>query len=399
MALALAVDAALPGPAWLTSQNFVNWDAEHYNYIRQHGYDFRRTAFFPLFPFLWRWLGVGAIGMGLVNAALFATSFALLAWQLGWSVRQQVLLLCVPSLMFMALPYTEAVFFMGGVLVLVGLRRNATGLYCLGLLVCCVSRSAALVLAPAVVITSLLANPATMTRRGRIIQALAGVFTAFLGLGLSVLVHYQFTGRWFVFLEAHKLWGNQLRLPRVPFSNWGGSFPTYFEGPAFTVGLAASVVLVAVGWQRWGGRLPAVAKRLEPASAPMVFSLAYVAGVTAIALATDGGILVSLSRYVYATPWFLLLLATYVGQVRLTGRQLGWLALTLEICWLLLFKAYGHIRSLGGWSLVTVVVMLWLANAYHRNGVRRAIFWPTAMGGTALLLLLLFRFLRHQWVA
>ena len=403
VALALAVDVLLTGPPWLTARNFGNWDAEHYRYIAAHGYDVLRTAFFPLFPWLWRGLGVDDLSMGLVNAALFVGAFAGLAWQFRWSGRQQLVLLSVPSLLFMALPYSEAVFFVSGALVLVGLRRDATGLYCLGLGLSCLSRSAAFVLVPAVLATAVLAGTGRWggaegsRRRG---QALAGGAAALLGLGLTVLVQYRATGRWFVFFEAQQHWDNRLRWPSWPLTNWGGSFPTCFEGPAFAVGVVAALSLGWLGWQRLGQQAAAA----EPlagssASAPVVFSLAYVAGITAITLATKGGVLVSLSRYVYATPYFLLLLATYLGRVRLTGRQLLGMALALELGWLAFFRAFGHIRTLGNWTLVTAAVLLYLANAHQSPRVRRAVYWPTVAGGTALLLLLLFRFLRHEWVA
>lgn len=401
--LALLLDAWLPGPARLTAANFAHWDAEHYLFIRDHGYDFQRTAFFPLFPVWWRALGVGTVGMGLANAALFAGSFAALAWQFGWPRRRQVLLLSVPSLVFMALPYSEAVFFGSGVLVLVGLRRGATGLYCLGLLLSCLSRSAALVLGPAALVTAVLAAeaPGSLAAGGaaglrRWGPALAGAVAAGLGLGLSLAVHRHYTGRWLVFFEAQRLWDNRLRWPGWPLSNWAGSFPTCFEASSFAVGATAGLGLAALAWGRAGRAGPAW---LRPASAPVVFSLAYVAGVTAVTLATKGGVLVSLSRYVYATPYFLLLLATYAERARLSTRQLLGLALGLELAWLVFFRAYGHIRTLGEFTLVTAGVLLYLAHGHTRRPVRQAVLAPIVAVGTVLLLVLLFRFLRHEWVA
>ena len=386
---AMVVSRVVPTAGVLSQATFSLWDVEHYRYIRDHGYDVQRTAFFPLFPFLWRWLAVPPIAMGLINLGIFALSFAWLAWQLAWSGRQQALLLAVPSLLFMALPYSEAIFFLSGALVLVGLRRNMLGLYFLGLLLSCVSRSAAFVLLPAVLATEWLAPE---SRDRGLARTAAAAAATLLGLGISVGVHYWYTGRWFVFFAAQRLWNNQLRWPKLPLSNWGGSFPTRYEAPALLIGLGCAVGLAGLVYRHWRRPLPA-------ANRPAVFSLAYVAGITLITLATKGGELVSLSRYVYATPYFLLLLADFTGRPRLSTRQLLALFGLMELTWLGLFAAYGHIRTLLGFTLVSGGVLLWLANAHCHPRVRRYALLPTVAGGTVLLLVLLFRFLRHEWVA
>ena len=389
LALVLLTDALLPGASRLTQAAFTHWDAAHYLYIRDHGYDAQRTAFFPLFPFLWRALGLPPIQMGLANGLLFALSFAGLAWQFGWSLRQQVLLLAVPSLLFMGLPFSEAVFFAGSVLVLIGLRREQLGIYCLGLLVCCLGRAVAITFLPAIVAT------AVLTRRHwrhAVWTAGAASSAALLGIGLSMLVQHSAGHRWFAFLEAQKLWDTRLRWPGWPLHNWGGDFASLFEAPSFAVGLACLVGLAALAWRHWRQPLPAATR------APLIFSLAYLAAVTLIVVFTKGGALVSLSRYVYATAFFAVSLAAVVER-RLSSRQLLTVFVGLELLWLALFSATNHIRTLLQFSGVSLLVLLWLANAHASQQVRRLVLGPTALSGIGLLLLLLFRFLNNLWVA
>lgn len=47
----------------LNIDNFLNWDAEHYNWIKDNGYEGFRIAFFPLFPLLWKLLHVDTFGI------------------------------------------------------------------------------------------------------------------------------------------------------------------------------------------------------------------------------------------------------------------------------------------------------------------------------------------------
>lgn len=389
VSVVMSLHAVFPGRWPLTQSAFSNWDAEHYLYIRLHGYDEMRTAFFPLFPFLWRLLDVSPIAMGLLNLALFALSFAALAWEFRWPWRVQLLLLSVPSLMFMAVPFSEAVFFASGTLLLLGLRRQLPWLYCLGLLLSCTSRAAAFVLLPAVVATFVLAHPPRWRQWG-VVLAAAGA--TMLGLVISMLVHRAYTGQWFAVFAAQRFWDNHLQWPTLPLHNWGGLFPTRFEAPSFLVGLACVAVLALLAWRHRRQALPVAAQ-------PAIFALAYLGGVTLITLATRGGVLVSLSRYVYATPYFLLLLASFVSRVRLSSRQLLALFGLMQVVWLALFGTYTHIRSVLGFLLVSAVLLLWLLNAHQQLRVRRWALAPTALVGTGLMLYLLMRFLAHEWVA
>jgi hypothetical protein len=54
VALLIWLVATLTGKPPLSEQAYLNWDTEHYASIRAKGYTFLTTAFFPLFPWLWR---------------------------------------------------------------------------------------------------------------------------------------------------------------------------------------------------------------------------------------------------------------------------------------------------------------------------------------------------------
>ncbi|MFC7666752.1 hypothetical protein ACFQT0_04455 [Hymenobacter humi] len=98
-----------------TNDNISRWDVYWYNLIREQGYLYSATsmssaAFFPLFPYLWRLTGLDAFHMGLLNFGLFIAAFTWLAQQLRLPARWALLLLSTPPLLFMVIPYTEALF-------------------------------------------------------------------------------------------------------------------------------------------------------------------------------------------------------------------------------------------------------------------------------------------------
>src|SRR5690606_31502392 len=104
--------------------SFLNWDAEHYHWIRNKGYEGFRVAFFPLFPFIWKLIPIGAIGVSVLNGCVFLVSFYFLIRQLGSSWKEVIVYLSIPGCIFFFLPYSEALFFLCSTLILIGLRKN-----------------------------------------------------------------------------------------------------------------------------------------------------------------------------------------------------------------------------------------------------------------------------------
>ena len=130
----------------------------------------------------------------------------------------------------------------------------------------------------------------------------------------------------------------------------------------------------------------------------MVFSLSYVAGIAAITLATKGGALVSLNRYVWATPYALLVLVWALRTFRIDNRRLLWVLLAAEACWLGVFAGYGHIRSVLAYLLVSAYVLLIVACGHRNPRLRQAALLTTVVLNSGLTVWLLYRFLQHKWV-
>jgi hypothetical protein len=57
----------------LTNERYIQWDGEHYNRMKNHGYNIEKAggdyifAFFPLFPFIWKILNLPPIGIIFLN--------------------------------------------------------------------------------------------------------------------------------------------------------------------------------------------------------------------------------------------------------------------------------------------------------------------------------------------
>ena len=140
-------------PASLSESTLTHWDALHYTAIRDRGYAGYESAFFPLFPYTWHLLQASATSIALLNWSVFSIGMALLATAFEARRSELLLLLSVPSLMFMYLPYTEAFFFLFAVLLILGIKEKNLLLTTLGILLCGIVRPTAVVFAPALLAT------------------------------------------------------------------------------------------------------------------------------------------------------------------------------------------------------------------------------------------------------
>jgi hypothetical protein len=116
----------------LDDERFYNWDADIYYCISEHGYSTDspcylhvRGAFFPLFPLLWKWSGLNAIGISLLNYFIFISCLAYLTVRILKLPQDQLLfvygiMVSLPAIVIYMIPYTEALFLLTMVLAYAG---------------------------------------------------------------------------------------------------------------------------------------------------------------------------------------------------------------------------------------------------------------------------------------
>lgn len=298
----------------------VRWDAMWYNAIRAHGYSFTpnvmsSTGFFPLFPLLWRVSHLGAIGISFLNLAIAAGALFLLqqTLRLRWSVV--LLFAAFPSSLFLYLPYTEALFFLFSSLLLLALARRKQSPKALGpaLFGGALVRATAFCYLPALGVVAAVAalqQPGTWGRRAAWLF-INGLIT---GAGLAAVLLYQWyqTGVWFAFNKSQAVWDHHFRLPQLPFiSSQDNDGALWIDGLALLMGLACLAWVARTVWR--------VARGQAAPPPVLLFSATYLAATTLITVLNapiEHGhtSLLSLHRYVFCNPFFLVLLEALVPQ-------------------------------------------------------------------------------------
>jgi hypothetical protein len=372
---------------FLQEQNFLNWDAIHYQTIRDQGYSGFLVAFFPLFPFVWKLSHLGAWGISIANALIYMLSFSWIVTEFGICRREQFLLQSLPSMIFMFIPFTESLFFFCCTLILIGLHRDKISMAGIGFLLSSLCRPTTYVFLPAVLIVVFLCRK---DMRSFWKQSMVFSFLLLLGLFITVWVHFYFTGKWFVFFEAQKGWNNSFRMPHFPLSSWAGNNIGRLDGTAFFCGMVAAGTCLywIIGYLR-GTQL-----RVSP---EVLFSVCYLAGISLVILMFRGGSLFSLNRFVFATPFFLLAAHYFIRHQAFSLRHVIYVFFGVSLFWLL-FGSYVHIQALLKFEALTLYMLLPFLIGNPNKWIARLSYTAFVTGNALLQAYFLFRFLGNQWV-
>lgn len=337
-------------PALFSESNFLNWDAKHYDYIRKNGYAGFRIAFFPLFPMLWKIFGFNVFGILFFNAVIYFTAFYVLIKSMILKSYETILYLSIPSSIFYFLPYSEAVFFACSVLLLVGIKKERTAYVLVGLLMCTLARPSFTILIPALLIMEYFGNE---SKKLFLKNSLLYILITVLGVGLVGLIQYKETGEWFQFFAVQKGWGNYLQVPHFPLRSWGGNMIVRLDGVCLLFGLASGIVLILYFFKSRFFLSIKLPKEI-------LLSLAFIAGITASVLLFRGGSLFSLNRFVFASPFIIVVVNYYLKcDFSFTVKQLAFALLILIIYWLS-FASYVHIQAFLKFFAVSLYILLFL---------------------------------------
>ncbi len=376
-------------PDLLKSEHFLNWDAEHYEFIKQNGFESYRVAFFPLFPLIWKFLALGTYGAVLLNSIVFLMSFYLIVRKLKIKNSLEIVLyLTIPSFIFFYLPYSESIFFLCSTAILFGIKDKKYYLIYIGLFFAILARPAFTVFIPALIITEFFSEFRTKTWLR--ISIYIGI--SLVGVLLVSFIQFLDTGEWFKFFEAQKHWGNFLQIPRLPLTSWAGGFIVRLDGFAFLIGIISGGFLLGLIF-----KLKQFRNSVIPSE--VIFSLAYLGGITLIVLLFRGGSLFSLNRFIFATPFIIVAFNFWLkSDFCITKKQLFSIFGLIFVFWLL-FGSYVHIQLMLKYLLVTFYAILIFAMKSEIQFIRKWSLIALIFLGFTFQVVLFIRFLNGNWVA
>ena len=296
------------------NENILRWDASWYNSIAKNGYQYfwyeaSNSAFFPLFPFLWKLLHVNSIAISILNYLLCMSGLFLLFRNFELERKTILVFISLPSAIFFFLPYSESLFFLCSSIFLVGLKNNNQKWILFGLFLSSLTRATAMFFIPSIIIMELFFAEKFFDKKAwKTILVFSLVSIA--GLLVVVLFQYALTGEWFAFAKQQvRYWHHRFSFPGLPFVTFGGDSILWLDAIAFSFGILATFLLLV-----FGTRFLLNKNIIQQKNKPFWFSVTYAFMVTFYCVFFDhksfegSTELVSLNRYLFATSFFLVFL-------------------------------------------------------------------------------------------
>ncbi len=322
-------------PHWVAHPELCKGDCRSYRTIAQSGYWYKEgvrsnTNFFPLFPYLWRWSGLGEWGISFVNLLCYISGSYLLFQKFISPLRVKIISLATGCVIFYMAPFSEGMFYLASVLLLVALKEKRTMLIYCALTALCLLRPVSILFVPAWLFIATLKYLDTRSVKNCLPYLLYALYGLFI-IGLIFLFEWQRTGEWLAFVKAQRVWGTWVRYPHLPFSAWGDDRHMVFAQYAVFISLVCCLCLAKILLSRLAKTI-----RKSTLNDAALFGLLYLAGNGLFPLLMRGADYSSLNRYILATPFlyiFLRELSVYKFSRKELLVMLAVELVYLFICW------------------------------------------------------------------
>ena len=371
-------------------EQFSAFDARHYDIIRTKGYSFSpdhgsNVAFFPGFPYLWRYTGLGFCGISFLNLGIFIFSFAFLCRHFAKSKTEIFIFLSLPPVFFFFVPYSEAQFFFTSSVLLIGLLKRNHIMIMGGLFICSLCRSASNIFIPAIIMTELFA----VNNDNRLRNIILYVSSALAGMFLVAWIQFMQTGQWWGFITTQSHWEVGLRKPEWPFRTWFSL--EYLDGSALLFGVVISVILIYMGWKFLKGQRPKESK-------PVLFSLLFVAGLSMFPIFFKAGSLFSLNRYIVPTAFFFIS-GIYLARLRqFSLKDVSIAFIFIFAFWMISFRGFRPISDIPGYIMISLYLCLYLLLNNKSAKIATAATWLLYAINIFLQAHLFYRHINWHWV-
>ena len=353
----------------VNSINIINWDAVHYKFIKENGYNVDKAggdyifAFFPLFPFIWRILNLPSLGIIFLNYIFFAISLIILLklfTDKNKFFHYLLISLCLPSIIIFFIPYSEATFLIVVSIGVYGFVKNKYWLFFIGFFLASITRPAYTILGLAIISTELI----YFIKEKKIVTTLKNIIFRLMplifGMIAVIIIQYlQGSKSIFKFIEVQKYWDNTLKIP-TRIADWS------HEGFAINIG-----VIVLIFFPLVYSVIKDIIKSLrdknnsivitEKHNYLLVLSAIYIIGATLFILLFRGGSLHCLFRFTLCTPFAYILLFKAHEYIKISNKSKVIIFYSLAFICILLLSTIGYSRR---WNFSDFGILLMISTAY-----------------------------------
>lgn len=359
----------------LTNDSYIQWDGEHYNRIKNHGYNIEKAggdyifAFFPLFPFIWEISNLPPIGIIFLNYVFFSVSIIILLKLLTESKNYMtniILSLSLPGIIVFLMPYTEATFMLMTSVGIYGLIKKKYWIYFLGFILASLTRPSFTFLLLSIIGTDFFYLVKHKNLKSGIINSIIRIAPLLIGtLVVSLIQYTQGSGGLFKFIEVQKYWENILSVPHN-LRDWSHEGFGINIGVIFFIFIPLLVLLFQLFYNQFTDKkTKQILDYKSPKDYLLILSILYLIGNILFIILFRGGSLHCLFRFTICSPFFYILIFIafdYLRNVPLNIRffVISTLALlSLFVLGLADYSSYWNFSDVGFFVLIATLT-LWL---------------------------------------
>lgn len=242
--------------------NLLVWDGGWYNSIRTSGYSYpdkggSNTGFFPLMPYLWRWMQLGNVGICIFMLVVSLVSIAWLSSFLKSNWTSFFVAISFPTMFYMFLPYTEALFFLFSVMAIIGWSKKNYLLLFTGLFLASLTRVSAIFLVMAFIGAEILDTRNSSEVKERLKRIIAMILVVAGGILLVLIIQYNQTHVWGAYFKSQaESWDRKFKWPTFPMGSPAGKEVLWIQILGLWVGIACLIVLLRTLYYRVKKKTP-----------------------------------------------------------------------------------------------------------------------------------------------
>ncbi len=387
-----------------TSLNIEQWDAGWYSSIASEGYIYKEniqsnTGFFPLFPFLWSSFNFSALGISIFNYGVFIFGVLFLTKTISNLDNKIILLsLSFPSLLFMYVPYSEALFFMSASLYIYGNSIDSKKIKVISLLIMSLTRPTIFFFLPAVIFSEILSSS---TMKEKFKDIFISVVIILLGTGISFFIIGYNSANFFAYSDSQiNNWNHVFSLPQFPLTTWRGYRILWLDSFGLWIVVSSLIASFVYFIKTIKSKWKLVYNK------NVLLSLSYLSMIFIYVMFFHGkekesGLtsILSLNRYVFCSPFFIYLFYYYFKNTQIKINKVLISAVIITLI-LIGFPFYSVIELTYLNSLLFVfgMIVFFIIQVIPR-GKNRLILFLITYGMNVFLQVYLFQsFLKGNWI-
>ena len=364
----IGITTVWPGTAALRS-----WDAAVYEEVSKIGYYYvneqkSNGGVFILFPWVWHLLHVGIVGISMVNLLFFATGLTILTNIYPVNSNEKVLWLTTPSLYFMWVPYTEALFCMLTCIIFYAIVNQKKWLMWACLFIVSLCRPTAVFLIPSLLAMELLTNDREAGLKVFGSYLLNYALPTIAGNVAFVLVQYYYMGVWFpYYIGQSKYLGHKFSMPKLPFCTfYGGERITWLCAYAMIPCVIALILLGKKSYE-W------LFKNKKSDDKIWVLTLCYLPIILFVMIffnpkwGSGTTHLLGIHRYVFCSPFIFVFLYQMVSKPQ--TYKLKHFIFIFALCNIVFLSMlhYTHIQKFIFYNFITALVLAYMYHSINKR--------------------------------